>query len=46
MDGLVLNAEDSERFLNEFLQRLQTLAEHNHVPDNEISEPDAKVGLT
>ncbi len=36
-DGLVLNAEDSQRFLNEFLQRLQTLAEHSTVPDSEDS---------
>jgi NRPS condensation-like uncharacterized protein len=34
-DGLVLNASDSEQFLNEFLERLQTLAEHSHLPDNE-----------
>jgi hypothetical protein len=34
-DGLVLNASDSEQFLNEFLERLQTLAAHSHVPDNE-----------
>jgi len=40
-DGLVLNAEDSERFLNEFLQRLQTLTEHNHVPDNHVPDNHA-----
>jgi len=36
-DGRVLNAEDSLRFLNEFLQRMQTLSEHNNVPGSEDS---------
>jgi hypothetical protein len=33
----VLNAEDSLRFLNEFLQQMQTLSEHNNVPGSEDS---------
>jgi NRPS condensation-like uncharacterized protein len=36
-DGLVLNTEDSQRFLNEFLDRLQALAEHSNVLDSEDS---------
>jgi hypothetical protein len=31
----VLNAEDYLRFLNEFLQRMQTLSEHNNVTGSE-----------
>lgn len=42
-DGLVLNAEDSLSFLNEFLQRLQTLAEQSNVPDNDVSEQAAGI---
>lgn len=40
MDGLVLNAEHSERFLNEFLQRLQTLAEQCGTQES-AAEPDS-----
>jgi len=36
-DGRVLNAEDSLQFLNEFLQRMQTLSERNNVPGSEDS---------
>jgi hypothetical protein len=36
-DGRVLNAEDYLRFLNEFLQRMQTLSEHNNVTGSEDS---------
>jgi NRPS condensation-like uncharacterized protein len=42
-DGVMLNAEDSHQFLTEFLQRLNTLAEHSNFPDTEALEPDVPI---
>jgi hypothetical protein len=39
----MLNAEDSHQFLTEFLQRLNTLAEHSNFPDTEALEPDVPI---